>query len=270
MKSPTTPRPLLWIPLVLLSVVFFLPFLSGAAPRQSWKDPAVLRTLQEAKTKLQAGVNTWNAALFSEARDLFIGCLIQAGPDNAYGNYWVALADFRLASIYIASGKAVECETAVAEGQKYAEKAMALDPEFAEAEALFGYLVGMELAFHPDRGMILGMKSMEHMARALTKEPANPRVQFLKGFYQLYVPEQYGGGADSALPFLEKAASLFETETAAGPLQPAWGREETLTTAALIYKQKGDKAKAAEWLKKALAVNPDYERAKAELASLEK
>ena len=270
MNTRTTPKSFLAVGLVLLSAVLSFAVASAAASPQSLKDPAALRTLENAKAKLRAGVNGWNPALFSEAKDLFLSCLMQAGPDNAYAHYWVALADFRLASYAIVSGKNAEGETAVAEGQKYLERAMALDPEFGEAEALYGYLLGMELAFHPDRAMTLGMKSMEHMNRAMTKEPANPRVHFLYGFYQFYVPEQYGGGPDSALPLLEKAASLYEKENVTDPLKPAWGWEETLAAVGLAYKQKGDAAKAFEWLKKALAVNPDYGRAKAELAALEK
>jgi len=265
--------------LFLILILASFPLLSSAesirlkveaADGQSLKNPAVIKNLEEAKAKLQAGVNTRKLELFQEARDLFLNCLMQEKPENAYLLYYVALADFRLASSYLIAGNAAESERNIGEGQKYLEKAMALDPQFGEAEALYGYLMGMNLAFHPDQAMTLGMKSLEYLNRAVEKDPNNPRVHFLKGIYQLYVPEDYGGGPDSALQFLEKAVSLFEKESVTDPLKPTWGRDETLTNAAMIYKQKKNEAKAVELLKKALAVNPNYGRAKAELAALEK
>ena len=255
--------------LFLLATVLWLPSaaVSGA---QDLKDAAVLKSFQEAKTKLQAGVNTWNRDLFKEARDLFLSCLMRTKPENAYLDYYVALADLQLASYAIATNDTAECERAALEGQQYLEKAMALDPGFAEAEAVYGYLIGLQLAVHPEQAMILGMKSMRHMEQAMTAEPNNPRIQFLKGFYQLYVPEAFGGGPDSALPFFEKAIELFDKENITDPLKPSWGKEVALTNAALIYKEKKNEAKAIELLKKALAANPEYGQAKAELAALEK
>lgn len=265
--------------LFLILILASFPLLSSAesiwlkveaADGQSLKNPAVIKNLEEAKAKLQAGVNSWKPEFFQEAKDLFLNCMMQEKPENAYLDYYVALADFRLASFSLASGNSAECERYIIEGQKYLEKALTLDSAFGEAEALYGYLVGMEVALHPDQAMTLGMKSLEYLNRALEKDPNNPRVHFLKGIYQLYVPEAYGGGPDSALQFLEKAVSLFEKESVTDPLKPTWGRDETLTNAAMIYKQKKNEAKAVELLKKALAVNPDYGRAKAELATLEK
>jgi len=247
-----------------------LSFSIAASGEQVLKDPAVLKSFEEAKAKWQAGINTWDRGLFKEARDLFLGCLMRTRPENVFLDYYVALADLQLASHAISTQDMVECKRAALEGQQYLEKAMALDPAFAEAEALYGYLIGMQLAVHPEEAMTLGMKSMEHMEKALAAEPDNPRIQFLKGFYQLYVPEAFGGGPDSALPFFEKAIDLFEKEKISDPLRPSWGREAALTNAALIHKNKKNEAKAIELLKKALAVNPSYGQALREIAALEK
>jgi len=259
-----------WALSLFLSATVLLPPAAAVSGAQTLNDPAVLKSFQEAKTKWQAGINAWNRDLFKEARDLFLGCLMRTKPENVYLEYYVALADLHLASYAIATEDMAECERASLEGQQYLEKAMALDPGFAEAEAVYGYLIGLQLAVHPEQAMILGLKSMQHMERAMTADPANPRIQFLKGFYQLYVPEAFGGGPDSALPFFEKAIALFEKENIIDPLKPSWGKDTALTNAALIYKGKKNEAKAVELLKKALAANPDYGQAKAELAALEK
>jgi len=255
--------------MVLLAIALLVLTAAASGP-QDLKDPAVVKSFEAAKAKLQAGINTWNKEVSQEARDLFLGCLMRTKPENAYLNYYVALADFWLASYAIASEEMAECERMSIDGQKYAEKAMALEPSLAEADALYGYLVGMQLASQTEKDVMLGMKSMQHMEQALAAEPDNPRIQFLKGFYQRYLPEAFGGGADSALPYLEKAIELFDKEKVSGLLKPSWGKDVTLLNAALIYKDKKDTAKAVELLKKALAANPDYWHAQYELEQLQK
>ena len=147
---------------------------------------------------------------------------------------------------------------------------MALDPDVRRSRGSSGYLVGMQVAVQPEQAMILGLKSMQLIEKALTAEPDNPRIQFLKGFYQLYLPETFGGGADSALPFFEKAIELFDKEKVTDPLKPSWGKDVTLLNTALVYKDKKNEAKAIELLKKALAANPDYWHAQYELEQLQK
>lgn len=263
--------------IAIVSVLAAALFLFSAAPRaasaaggQALKDPAVRKSFDEAKAKLQAGVNTWNREVSNEARDLFISCLMRTKPENATLNYYVALADFWLASYAIASEEKAECGRMATDGLKYLEKALALDPAFAEAEALSGYLIGMQIAVEPEQAMTLGLKSMQLMEKALAAEPGNPRIQFLKGFYQLYLPEMFGGGADSALPFFDKAIELFDKEKVTDPLKPSWGKDVTLLNMALVYKNKKNEAKAIELLKKALAANPDYWHARYELEQLDK
>jgi len=257
--------------LVAMAVLFaWSAFVSAASGGQALKDPAVRKSFEEAKAKLQAGVNTWNRDVSKEARDLLIGCLMRTQPENAYLDYYVGLADFWLASYAIASEETAECGRMAVDGQKYLEKALALDPAFAEAEALYGYLIGMQVAAEPEQAMTLGLKSMQHIEKALAAEPDNPRIQFLKGFYQLYLPEMFGGGADNALPYFEKAIELFDKEKITDPMKPSWGKDVNLLNTALVYKNKKNEAKAVELLKKALAANPDYWHARYELDQLEK
>jgi len=162
------------------SVLGALMFLLWAAPcsaaggGQALNDPAVRKSFDEAKGKLQAGVNTWNREVSNEARDLFISCLVRTKAENAYLNYYVALADFWLATYAIASDEKAECGRMAADGLKYLEKALAIDPSFAEAEALSAYLLGMQVAVEPEQAVILGMKSMQLMEKALAADPGNP------------------------------------------------------------------------------------------------
>ena len=256
--------------LLSLILTLALSFSSLRATGQARPDAVVVKGIVEAKARLQSAVDGWDARLMAEARDLFLGCLLRDRSGNAHLPYYVALADYSLATYHLAEGNAAESDTRIAEGEAYLDKALQAAPEFGEALALYGYLLGIEIANHPDRAMTLGMKSFEYFDRAQAADGSNPRILLLRGIYQLYVPEAFGGGPDSALEYLDKAIALFEKESVADPLLPSWGRDEALTNAALAHKQKGNSAKAVELLKSALAVNPRSGRARGELAAIEK
>ncbi len=260
----------------ILSLVPLLAFVAGAkdgsrsAQTRTALDPGPAAILKEARLQLQAGVNTWNLKPLESARTAFLALVVGNPGPNAVLLHYAALADYRLAVCHLAANNAAESEYYVSEGQRYAAQAVEADPSFSESHALQAYLLGLEVALHPDRAMSLAMQSMTSFAKALQIGPGNPRVNLLKGIYQLYVPEAYGGGPASALEFLEKSAALFERETPQDPLLPSWGKEEAYTYLGRVYGMNKDIAKAKEYLMKALAVNPDFGLAKSELQALAK
>jgi tetratricopeptide (TPR) repeat protein len=251
---------------VLAALVFAAAVPSGQAAGQD----ALVQGLQAAQKTLEAGMNAWDPDKFLAARDQFLGLLVMQKEPGPLYSYYVGLADFRLASFYLASGKTAEAGRFASEGEQYLERASQADPKFAEAVALYGYLVGIEVALHPDRAMELGMKSIEFLNRGLALEPDNPRIRYLNGSYLMYVPEAYGGGADRAIESLSKAVALFEKETVKDPLRPSWGKDEALTFLGMAYAKKNEAERARECFRKALAVNPAFGLAKSELAKIDK
>jgi len=238
--------------------------------QETGQDYKFVQELKEARAKLQMGVNTWSPELLKTARDLFLNLLLREKKENVYLLYEIALTDYRLVTFYFSSSNREEAERYNGEAQKYLEKAMEVDLSFGESFALYAFLLGFEIALNPEKGMTLGLKSMEYFNKALEIAPDNPRINLLQGMSLLYTPEAYGGGADKALEFLDKSANLFDKEKIQNPLKPSWGKEETYTFIGLAYKQKKDMEKAKECLKKALELNPDFGLAKEELAKLEK
>jgi tetratricopeptide (TPR) repeat protein len=251
--------------LVVLSLFAALPLTA-----QTIKDPGVLQALKDGKAKLRAGLNAWNVEQILAARDIFLKVCVLNKADQADLLYYVALADYRVASYYLTVSNSAEIERFAREGQQYAQKAMTLGSKSGEPDALYGTLIGMLLTIHPEEAMTLGMESFQYMAQADQKDPGNPRVNLLHGTYMLYVPAEYGGGPDAARGYLETAVALFEKETGGDPVKPDWGKDEGYLNLGLLYKQTNEPGKALEMLKKALAANPDYGRAKAEIAALEK
>lgn len=226
--------------------------------------------IAEAKSNLRKGLDTWNAELIKKAKDLFLNLFMKSKGKNVYLPYYIALCDYRLATYYIASNNTGETERYYSEGQKYLEKAMEADPSFGESYALYATLLGYEIALHQEKAMVLGFKSFEYFAKALQKEPNNPRINLLKGTSDLYTPEIYGGGPDNAIGYFNKSINLFEKENIKDPVKPSWGKEEAYTFLGMAYKQKKEYDKAREYLKKALEINPNFGLAARELEEIEK
>jgi len=260
-----------------LSLFILLYSMSPLLAQKGTNDPSVqdldqilIQKIKEAKSMLQMGVNTWNMESLKNARDLFLNLLVKEKEENAYIPYYVALCDYRLVTYYFTSAKMKEAEIYTMEGQKYLEKAMEADPSFGESFALYAALLGFEIALNQEKAMELAFKSYEYLAKALEKEPENPRINLLKGTSILFTPEQFGGGADNAMEFLNKSVNLFEKESIKDPIKPSWGKEEAYTFLGMAYKQKNEYVTAKKLLKKALEINPEFGMASRELAEIEK
>lgn len=240
------------------------------SPLRADTNEELSQKIAEAKSNLRKGLDTWNAELIKKAKDLFLNLFMKSKGKNVYLPYYIALCDYRLATYYIASNNTGETERYYTEGQKYLEKAMEDDPSFGESYALYATLLGYEIALHQEKAMVLGFKSFEYFAKALQKEPNNPRINLLKGTSDLYTPEIYGGGPDNAIGYFNKSINLFEKENIKDPIKPSWGKEEAYTFLGIAYKQKKEYDKAREYLKKALEINPNFGLAARELEEIEK
>lgn len=223
--------------------------------------------LGKAYAELQKGVDTWDAATLGQARDLFLGLLVEHREPAGLLAMSVGLADLRLATCHLTHSAAAE--RFVAEGTSYLERAMKADPKSGLAVALYASILGLDIALHPDQAMTLGMESFSAMSRAASLEPDNPRVHLLQGQSLLYVPEAFGGGAAAAIVSLEKALELFGREKPSETGIPSWGRDEAYAYLGLAH-AKTDPLKARGFFEKALSVNPVMGLAKTELAKIAK
>jgi tetratricopeptide (TPR) repeat protein len=126
---------------------------------------------------------------------------------------------------------------------------------------------GQLIAKDPSRGMELGMAAQASTSAALTLGPTNPRVWLIRGQGAIYTPPEYGGGLDQAEQQLKRALEFFAKD-APKPGEPSWGKAEAHLWLGQVYEKKGNKAKAAEEYKAALAIAPDYAFAKMVSAAL--
>jgi tetratricopeptide (TPR) repeat protein len=111
------------------------------------------------------------------------------------------------------------------------------------------------------------MASQASSSAAITMGPSNPRVWLLRGQGAIFTPPEYGGGLKPAEEQLKRAIELFAKD-APKPGEPSWGRAEAYAWLGQVYEKSGDKAKAAESYKAALAIAPDFGFAKGLAAAL--
>jgi len=233
-------------------------------------DTSVAQKIKQAKELMKKGVDTWDPELMKKARASLLGLLAKEKQESLYLLYYIALCDFRLTNYYLASAETDKAETYTKESQRYLEKAMQIDPNFGELDALYASALGFEIALHQEKAMSLGFQIFQYFGKAIEKSPDNPRVHFLKGVSDLFTPEQFGGGPDAAIKTLTKCVEFFEKEDVKNPLKPSWGKEEAYTFLGMAHKQKGETKQTEEYFKKALEINPDYGLAKEELRKLKK
>ncbi|QGY43619.1 hypothetical protein GM418_08075 [Maribellus comscasis] len=96
--------------------------------------------------------------------------------------------------------------------------------EESEVYALQAFIYQLRIT-DMTKGMKYSGLANEVLAVAEKLEPENPRVYYLRGMNTYHTPKMFGGGAEKAKPFFEKAAEKFEAFEAQNALSPNWGKE---------------------------------------------
>jgi len=207
--------------------------------------------LDAAKLALkQAAYDTPEAITKARAQ---LAALQAADPQSAGLHYWVALADYRLVPRLMTKNKK-DADRYIKDGLDHLDRAIELNPKFADAIALKAGLQGLSIAVSPSRAMSLGPDIEESFGRAAGMEPSNPRIVLLRGINTFNKPAFVGGGAKKALATLLEAADLFAAEKA-GDID--WGHDEAYTWAGRAAAKMDKATDARTFYRKALELNPD-------------
>jgi hypothetical protein len=100
------------------------------------------------------------------------------------------------------------------EAEKERDEAVALlKKENDETYVLAAMIANARLAVKPQaRWQKFGKIFDEDLAKAKELNPDNPRIYYLQGVSKRFTPKMFGGGKKAALPYFEKAATLFSKE----------------------------------------------------------
>jgi len=238
---------------LLLSLVFVA---SIAYPTRAQSGDSLLVS---GKQMLQAGENASDLDAMYAARATFERALADTSS-TAWGHYYIALADYRIADRLFAAGE--QNKDAVSEHLKTAvehlKEATRLDPQAAEAYSLLSSAYGRQIALNPVKSMVLGPRAGKAAQKALQLAPDNPRVMLSAAISAFNTPKMFGGSKEKGLQGFQRAAELFAREEPTDPIQPTWGHSRTYAWLGLAYQDRGELESARTAFEKALEIDPDF------------
>ncbi len=241
------------------NVGFALLFMAGPALAQSALDRRAMEELRVAKQQaLDADLRAdWNG-LF-DVRQRFE---ILAGQQevSAVAQYFLGYVDWRMSSLaYIVLGPpglVVPLERAV----QALSRAVALEPSFADAQALLATCAGILLNADSTRRDTLIPVIKTAWPIALERGEDNPRVQLLRAMTEFFVPPERGGDREGGLERWKRAIRLLEEDGGRprDPRMPDWGHAEAWAWLGGAYLTLGQPREAADALERAVALRPDF------------
>jgi hypothetical protein len=114
------------------------------------------------------------------------------------------------------------------ESDKYMAKVKELKPgENDEIYVMSALIANARIAVKPgSRWKQYGDIFNADIEKAKALQPNNPRIYYLQGNSVLHTPKMFGGGSKNALPYFEKADTLFQAEKTDDIFKPFWGKKQ--------------------------------------------
>ena len=233
-------------------------------------DDTVTKLTAAGVAEFNAAYQAWDGARFGKAAELFRQASTNTSA-TVTNFYWLGAAQFhRMLQLQNSPGSSTNKDAAEAALDAAVEAlltAVKLDEKHAESHALLGTLYGMKIGDSIIRGAWFGPRVVKHRDLAIALGADNPRVRYLFGMCQFHTANKPAAWQET-LTTLLFAEKLFETESkrANDSPEPRWGRSSCQTFIGQTYERLGQKVKAAEYFRKALAEHPADHLAKAGLA----
>jgi hypothetical protein len=208
-----------------------------------------------------------DVAALSALRQTLSDAVKQAGAPDKYLYYYIGYADYCLADAYAATD-ASKATDSLHDADTALKQALAVDPDFADADALLGSSYGFEIGLHPFKGIWLGSKADASLAHAMKLAPQDPMVLLLQGLSDFSTPASYGGDKQRALQEYNSSLALYATYKAADERAPLWGEAEAHVLRGELEASLGEVQAAQTDYRAALALAADYKVATEQLTKL--
>ncbi|TXB63607.1 hypothetical protein [Phaeodactylibacter luteus] len=148
----------------------------------------------------------------------------EAEPQRWQPAYHLAYCHMMLAGEAMEEKEGGALSAHLDKAQAALDRALALAPQESEIVALQGYVYTGRIWKAPMvNGAKYSPKASAAYAKAIELNDENPRAYHLMGMHLFYTPSFFGGGAEAALPYLEKAAARFDAGKKTGEYGPVWG-----------------------------------------------
>lgn len=148
-----------------------------------------------------------------------------AAPEEWLPAYYEAYCQIMLATEALEKEDTDKIAAHLDKAQAALDRAKAIAPEESEVAALQGYIYTGRIWESPMvNGARYSSSSTSQYNKAIELNPQNPRGYYLMGMHIFFTPKFFGGGAEKALPYLQKAAERYEGFEPASRLHPDWGK----------------------------------------------
>ncbi|HEY8508865.1 MAG TPA: hypothetical protein VIL32_10935, partial [Steroidobacteraceae bacterium] len=181
--------------------------------------------------------------------------LASQNSDDSMGNYYAALANYRLALIW-ADEKKDQARAASERCISALDRALDANREFVEALALQSACLGTLAAISSWRAPLAGQKSQAQAQKAFRIAPRNPRVLLVEAINDY--ERSSGKNRERALEKLRDAVAAFEKERQQTQQIPGWGAAEAYAWLGRGYLERGDVVAARDALERALLIAPEF------------
>lgn len=159
-------------------------------------------------------------------------------PDVWQAQYYAA---YSLINLSYSEKDAAKRDALLDEAQGFYEDMLTAlgSKENSETHVLAAMMANARMAVKPQQRYQKYGKIFEtEMDAAKADNPDNPRIYYLKGVTKYYTPKMFNGGAEAALPYFEKAETLFATETTDDVDVIHWGKGPNAYFLSEIRKEK--------------------------------
>ena len=204
---------------------------------------------------LQAGESANDLDAMYAARATFERALADTGL-VAWGHYYIALADYRIAGLL--EGESKDPSEHLNAAVEHLKKATEINPQAAEAYSLLSSVYGWQIGLSPMKSMLLGPRVGKAAQKAKQLAPDNPRVVLSAAISDFNTPKMFGGNKEKGLQGFQRAAELFAQEEPTDPIQPVWGHREAYAWLGIAYQGRGELESARAAFEKALEIDPNF------------
>lgn len=217
------------------------------------------KAMSKAKKNLKSAMDKSDESKIVKARGEFER-ILQLKEDVWLVNYYLALADYGLATKATITENKDDIKKFTQSGIDMINKSIDENPTFADAFILLEFLNFNRWSYEQDKMQDIISASQAADAEAKKLEPGNPRYLLVNGIAHFYTPEAFGGGAKVAIPELEKSIELFKNRVEKKEYYPDWGNDLAMGYMALSLMKRndeGDMLKAKTLIDDATKLNPN-------------
>lgn len=149
-----------------------------------------------------------------------------------------------------------KAKNTVEKAKHNAETMLEYDSKWARAHATRGAIYGFEAGQAPYKGIVLGIRAIKEVDKAMNLDPMNPYIWMEKGNIDLYKPSIFGGNKHDAINYYLKAIKLYEQDPEL--TEKNWLYLNTLAGLASAYVKTNRIRKADRIYRKILEVEPGF------------